>query len=59
MYSERAVLLVLNKKDVTCLNVLKELVSLRRNIFSLGDGRNCDPRITISIINGDSGGQAR
>lgn len=41
---------------VIYINVLKELFSLRRNISSLNDGRNCDPRVTTSIRSDGCGG---
>lgn len=41
-----------------CINVLKELFSLRTNIFSLDDGRNCDSRVTTSMRSSGGDGAA-
>lgn len=49
-------LLVPKTMVVIHINVLKELFSLRRNISSLDDGRNCGPRVPTSITSGGGGG---
>lgn len=57
MYSERIILMLLvpNTMAIIYINALKELVSLRRNISSLDNGRNCGTRVTISISSGGGG----